>query len=99
MPTGVVRVDAQMIGEGEDRGARMTTYGTLPLSEKSMATDTSTSWALVFALQLFVVAEIAAVWTYRKLGAQKAWIVFAPTLLLAGVLVADQINRFLPNLL
>ncbi len=99
MPTGVVRVDAQMVGEGDDRGARMTTYGTLPLSEKSMATDTSTSWALVFALQLFVAAEIAAVWTYRKLGAQKAWIVFAPTLLLAGILVADQINRFLPNLL
>lgn len=99
MPAGVVRVDARLVDDGQDAGARMLTYGALPPSEKSMATDTSTSWALVFALQLFVLAEVAAVWTVRRIGAQKAWIVFAPALLLAGILVADQINRFLPNLL
>jgi hypothetical protein len=99
IPSGVVRVDADLIGKAEDPGPRMTTYAMLSRSEKSMATDTSTAWALVFALQLFVIAEIAAVWTYRAIGPQKAWIVFAPTLLLAGIFVADQINRFLPNLL
>jgi uncharacterized membrane protein YoaK (UPF0700 family) len=64
-----------------------------------MATDTSTVWALVFALQFFVVAEIAAVWAYRRIGAQKVWVVFVPVMFLAGLLVADQVTRLLPNLL
>jgi len=99
IPTGVVRVDAQASSTPEDAGQRQTTYATLPPQQKSMATDATTAWALVFALQFFVVAEIAAVWTYRRIGGQKMWVVFAPVLLLAGLLVADQITRFLPNLL
>jgi len=99
LPTGVVRVDAQRVGEGEDPGLRQTSYTTLPAQHKAMATDTTTAWALVFALQFFVVAELAAVWTFRRIGAQKMWVVFAPVLLLAGLFVADQVTRFLPNLL
>ncbi len=99
VPVGIAKVDAQLVGQAEPAGARMTTAGTLPLEQKSLATDTRTIWALAFALQFFVVAELAAVWTYRKIGAQKMWIVFLPVLLLAGILVADQVNRLLPNLL
>ena len=99
LPTGVVRVDAQRVGEGEDPGLRQTSYATLPAQHKTMATDTTTAWALVFALQFFVVAELAAVWTFRRIGPQKMWVVFAPVLLLAGLFVADQVTRFLPNLL
>ena len=46
-----------------------------------------------------LVVEIAAVWAYRRIGAQKMWVVFVPILLLAATLVADEVNRFLPNLL
>lgn len=99
VPVGIAKVDAQLVGEAETPGARMTTASTLPLEQKSFATDTRTVWALAFALQFFVVAELAAVWTYRNIGAQKMWIVFLPVLLLAGILVADQINRLLPNLM
>lgn len=99
MPTGVVRVDAQRDGAGKDPGVRQTSFATLPPEQKSMGTDTTTAWALVFALQFFIVAELAAVWAFRRIGAQKMWVVFAPVLLLAGLFVADQVTRFLPNLL
>lgn len=99
VPTGVAYVDAKLSGDALAPGARQTTSLTLPPSHKAMATDTSTVWALVFALQFLLVAEIAAVWAFRRVGAQKTWIVFVPVLLLASVFVADQLVRLLPNLL
>ena len=99
MPTGVARVDAQLVGDAEPAGVRQTTYRTLPREDLELATDTTTVWALIFALQFFVVAEIAAVWSYRRIGAQKMWVVFVPVMFLAGLLVADQVTRLLPNLL
>lgn len=99
IPSGVARVDAQLVTEAKPSGQRQTSYSTLPLEEREMATDTRTVWALAFALQFFLAAELAAVWTLRRVGAQKTWIVFAPVLLLAGTLVSDQLVRLLPNLL
>lgn len=99
IPTGTAWVDAELVSDVQPAGARQSAFGTLPPSSLPMATDTSTVWALVFALQFFVVAEIAAVWAYRRIGAQKMWIVFVPVMVLAGLLVADQVTRLLPNLL
>jgi len=64
-----------------------------------MATDLSTVWALVFALQFLVAAQIAAVWAYRRIGAQKTWVVFVPVGLLAVIYVSNQLTLLLPNLL
>ena len=99
MPAGIAYVDAVLVGPAQPAGARQTTPLTLPPSDKAFATDTSTVWALVFALQFLIVAEIAAVWAFRRVGAQKTWVVFVPVLLLASLLVADQLVRLLPNLL
>ncbi|MGA1836285.1 sortase [Herbiconiux sp. 11R-BC] len=99
IPMGTARVDAQLVSTVVPAGQRQSAFATLPPQDKEMATDTSTVWALVFALQFFVVAEIAAVWAYRKIGAQKMWVVFVPVMFLAGLLVADQVTRLLPNLL
>jgi sortase A len=99
IPSGVARVDAQLVSETQPAGARQTAYSTLPVEDRELATDMTTIWALVFALQFFVVAEIAAVWSYRRIGAQKMWVVFVPVMFLAGLLVADQVTRLLPNLL
>jgi sortase (surface protein transpeptidase) len=99
IPTGTARVDAELVSTTQPAGPRQTSFSTLPPEDRAMATDTSTVWALVFALQFFVVAEIAAVWAYRRIGAQKVWVVFVPVMFLAGLLVADQITRLLPNLL
>lgn len=99
LPTGVAYVDATLAGDGQPRGARQTTTMSLPPQAQAMATDMTTLWALVFALQFLVAAEFVAVWSYRKVGWQKTWIVFAPVLLLASVFVSDQLIRLLPNLL
>lgn len=99
MPSGIAYLDAKLVGDAEPAGARQTTTLTLPPEDRAMAIDLTTVWALVFALQFLVVAEVAAVWAFRRVGAQKTWIVFLPVLLLAGFFVADQVTRLLPNLL
>lgn len=99
MPTGIAYIDAKLVGKAQPAGARQTTPLTLATTATPLATDTSTVWALVFALQFLVVAEIAAVWSFRRVGPQKTWIVFVPVLLLASLFVADQTSRLLPNLL
>jgi sortase A len=99
IPVGVAHVDAQLRTEVQDSGQRQTTYTALPPADKAMATDTRTVWALVFALQFLVVVQLAAVWAYRRIGAQKTWIVFVPVGLLAILYVTHQVTLLLPNLL
>lgn len=99
VPTGVAYVDARATTEAQPAGTRQTTGTTLPARDQPLATDTTTVWALVFALQFLVVAEVAAVWAYRRFGAQRTWIVFAPVIALGAFFVADQVVRLLPNLL
>ena len=99
MPRGIVRVDAELVSDPQARGARYTTFPTLPATHKEMAGDSSRAWALVFALQLLLAVAIGAVWTYRRIGARQAWAVFVPVGLLAFMVVADQAVRMLPNLM
>ncbi|MCI2956330.1 sortase [Agromyces atrinae] len=99
VPTGIAYVDARQVSDVQPAGARQTTRVTLPPEQKALATDTTTVWALVFALQFLIVIEIAAVWAFRRIGAQKTWIVFVPVVILSGVVVSDQLIRLLPNLL
>ena len=99
MPSGVAHVDAQLVDAAKPAGLRQVTFAGLPPQALAMASDTSTLWALVFALQFLVAVEIGAVWAYRRIGAQKTWIVFLPLTMLAGLYVADQVTTLLPNLL
>lgn len=99
LPSGVAFVDARATGDAFPAGARQTTSMTLPPQARPLATDLTTVWALVFALQFLVLAEFVAVWAYRRVGWQKTWVVFAPVLLLGSVFVSDQLIRLLPNLL
>lgn len=99
MPTGVVRVDAQLVSPVQPAGLRDTTLRTLAPQQKELASDTTTVWALVFALQFLLIAEAGAVYSLRRVGGAKTWVVFVPILLLCGVLVADQLARLLPNLM
>lgn len=99
MPTGVVRVDAELVSTVQPAGARQTGYAILPPQDRELASDTTTAWGLVFALQFLLAAEVAAVYSLRRFGRAKVWVVFVPVLLLAGLLVADQAIRLLPNLI
>lgn len=99
IPTGALFVDAELETPAQDRGARYTTYAMLPPSAKPFATDTSTVWALVFALQFLVVAEVLLIRLLPRIDGRRAWIVFFPTMLLGGNWAAYQLTLLLPNLL
>ena len=99
IPSGIAYVDAELRSEVQASGQRQTTFTALPPQDKAMATDTSTVWALVFALQFLIVAQLAAVWAFRRLGAQKTWVVFVPVGVLAVLYVTNQLTLLLPNLL
>jgi sortase A len=99
VPTGVVRVDAQLTSTVMPAGLRQTTFASLPAADRELATDTRSIWALVFALQFLILIEVALVWAYVRMGLQRTWVVFVPLFLLAGLLVADQVTSLLPNLL
>ncbi|MBC7723582.1 MAG: sortase [Burkholderiaceae bacterium] len=99
VPSGIAYVDAELMSETQPSGARQSTFASLPPQDAALATDTSTIWALVFAIQFLLVTEIAAVWAIRRVGAQKTWIVFVPLGLVAGSFVGHQLTLLLPNLL
>ncbi|WP_253259099.1 sortase [Subtercola boreus] len=99
IPTGIAYVDAELTSAVQPAGKRQTTYLALPAVDQAMSTDTTTAWALVFALQFLLVVELAAVWAFRRIGAQKTWVVFAPLSILAALFVANQLALLLPNLL
>lgn len=98
-PSGIARVDAELVSETQPAGVRQTRFVTLPPADQAMAGDTSMVWALVFALQFLVVVEVAAVWAYRNVGPRRTWIVFVPLTILAALWVSGEIVRLLPNLL
>jgi hypothetical protein len=98
-PSGVVRVDAQLMSTVFPAGARQTTGVSLPPEDRELVSDTTTVWALVFALQFLLAIALGAVWSFRRIGVRKTWVVFIPIVLLGGLLVADQATRLLPNLL
>jgi len=99
LPSGVIYLDAELVSDVQDRGARQTTYASLPASDLAMGVDTSTVWALVFALQFLIAAELALLLTAPRTGPRKTWIVFVPILTIGGLWVATQITLLLPNLL
>jgi sortase A len=99
VPTGVARVDAQLVSTTFPAGKRQTTYANLAPEHREMATDMSTVWALVFALQFLIAIEVALIWAYPRVGWRRAWIVFVPLFTVATLLIADQVVRLLPNLI
>lgn len=99
MPSGVLRVDADLVGEATGGPARLLTDATLPKQERLMAVDSSTLWALGIWLQVLIALSIAAVWSWHRWGKPQTWIVFLPPLMLVGLAVAGEIARLLPNLL
>jgi LPXTG-site transpeptidase (sortase) family protein len=79
-------------------GARLTSAKTLPLEHRALASDMTTLWALVFALQFLVLVEILVIWSVGRFGLRKAWVAGIPVVLLASILASDQLVRLLPNL-
>lgn len=98
VPDGVVRVDADLVSAAQPGSSVLVAPNNLPAADKPMASDGSTVWALVLWLEALLAASVGFVWAWQRWSRVKAWIVFAPMLLLIGVFVADQGARLLPNM-
>jgi integral membrane sensor domain MASE1 len=71
----------------------------VPKEDREFGFDLRYAWALVLALQFLILAEVLMLWSLTRFGKRSTYLVFTPTLLLATILVLDQITRLLPNLL
>lgn len=99
LPDGVIRVDAELVGDAVVGPARVRTPATLPPQERVMAGDGRTLWALALWIQAMIAVTVLAVWAWHRWGRIQAWVVFFPLLLVVGLQAADQAARLLPNLL
>jgi LPXTG-site transpeptidase (sortase) family protein len=99
LPSGVLRVDADLTGQAVVGPAPLVSASELPGQEQAMASDSRTLWALALWLQLLLALSLGAVWAWHRWGHAQAWVVFVPPLLLIGMFTASEAVRLLPNLL
>lgn len=101
-PTGVLRVDARMVGKPFTPAATQLSPDELPASEQAMGIDNSHLFALVMLLQAMIVIVVAAMWLWRRWrpwARTTAVVTMVPIALTVLFLTARNINYLLPNLL
>ncbi|MEY4367900.1 MAG: hypothetical protein RLZ28_1315 [Actinomycetota bacterium] len=98
-PVGISRLDAVLVSEVQPKGVRVTSTNQVPREDREFGFDLRFAWALVLTLQFLILAEALMIWSLSRFGKRSTYLVFTPTLLLATILVLDQITRLLPNLL
>lgn len=98
MPSGVLRVDADLMKPALPAVPRSVTAKALPFSEQINGTDPSTIWALALWLQALTLLAVGAVWSWHRWGPAQTWVVFLPAGAVVGLFVAGEGARLLPNL-
>ncbi|TDE01827.1 class E sortase [Jiangella asiatica] len=99
MPSGVLRVDAELVSDPHPAPPRVLGSASLSEAEQTMAADDGAWYPLVLLGEALVLAVAGVVWTRLRLGRWQAWVVGIPVLAAIGLTTADQIARLLPNLL
>lgn len=99
LPEGLLRVDADLVGEAVVGPTRLVGASGLTAAERAMGSDTSTLWALALWLQALIVLSLGVVWAWHRWGRAQAWVVFLPPLLLVGLAASGEAARLLPNLM
>ena len=98
-PSGVIRVDADLVGAAKATPTRNIPLGTIPASEQAMAGDFSALSPAIFLAQGLILIFLGFVWLRRNWGRAQAWLVGAPMMLWIGSHFFEQVIRLLPNLL
>jgi LPXTG-site transpeptidase (sortase) family protein len=98
-PSGVIRVDADLVGAAKSTPSRNIPLGTIPASEQAMAGDFSALSPAIFLAQGLILIFLGFVWLRRNWGRAQAWLVGAPMMLWIGSHFFEQVIRLLPNLL
>jgi len=96
-PTGVVRVDANLISRPQQAPAMVLSPSNLGPSEQAMGTDPVAWVPLVLWGQGLLLAAIALGWMGAVWGRWQTWVVAIPVVGFFGLAVADQVARLLPT--
>ncbi|MFC4035912.1 sortase [Streptomyces polygonati] len=99
LPSGLLRVDADLTSATDPTPPATIQTGTLPTSEEPMGALSGIPWPMVMWLQALALVSIAAVWAWHRWGRHQTWIVFAPVVAFLGLRVAGQVTELLPNLM
>lgn len=99
LPSGVLRVDADLNVPATPGPARLLTSRSLPSAEQMMGIDTGTLWALALWLQALILVVLTGVWAWHRWHRAKAWAVVLPPLFLVFLATSTEAARLLPNLL
>lgn len=99
VPSGVLRVDADLVGPGAAGSERLVTAAELPAADRAMAADRSDLWRLALWLQALLVVAVGAIWCWHRWHPVKVAVVATPVLALVGLAAAGELTRHLPNLL
>ncbi len=99
LPSGVLRVDADLVGAAAVGAAPIVSTSALPAEERVMAGDARTMWALALWMQALIALSLCVVWAWHRWGRAQTWVVFLPPLVLVGLAASGEAARLLPNLL
>jgi LPXTG-site transpeptidase (sortase) family protein len=98
-PSGVVRVDANLISKPQPAPAMVYSPADIGPTEAAMGTEPVAWVPLVLWGQGLLLAAIALGWMRAVWGRWQTWVVAIPVLGFFGLAVADQAARLLPNLM
>ncbi|MEV6110362.1 sortase [Streptomyces sp. NPDC051940] len=98
MPTGILRVDAELVSEPQGAAAPAVRPGALPADEQAMGTQETAWMPLVLWCQALVLAAAALAWVRARWGRGQTWFVGVPLMAVLGLAAADQALLLMPNL-
>ncbi|MFD3456417.1 sortase [Streptomyces sp. NPDC058691] len=98
-PSGVLRVDADLVGDVQPNPPRPLAAGWIEGSEQALGRENSV-WLSVFLWSLgLLAAALLTTWAHRAWGRWQTWIAGVPVLVALGLAVSGAAARLLPNLL
>jgi len=97
-PTGLLRVDATLVGESFPTPRAVLSRTVLGDDEAAFAGDDDAWPLLVLALAALTASAVLATFLSRWWGRWQAWVVGVPLVLVCSTLVAQQVFVVLPNL-
>lgn len=99
MPTGVLRVDAELTSDVYGRPPVALASGGIAPAEEALAPDPSVLFVLSWLLEALVAVTVLAVWAWKRWNHRGTWIAFGPPLVALAVACSGRITDLLPNLI
>lgn len=99
VPQGLLRVDADLVGQVQPAGPRPLSSSALPMPERAMESDLSVMIWILLLSQALLISALSVTWARYRWGRWQVWLSGGPLLFAVGVALCDQIAQLLPNLL